>query len=352
MADHLDLHVFPMAVALPEHGPLEGELRRRHVPFEMVPLSPFWNPFSVRALSRLIREWKPDIVQGHGAQSNFYARLAAGRVLCLSTIHNAIADYPVRAWRKGLYSAADKLTARRSAAVVCVAECLREEFLRRCPGLWERTHVIPNGVDLERYDPSRYSRDLARRTFELGDRWTILVPGRLAVGKGHAQLLEAVARIRNILPPFRILFAGEGPLADALRQKARSLGMEADAVFLGVRQDIPELLAAADVVVLPSVAEGLPAALLEALAMEEPVIASDVTGVSEVMPSGEEGYRVPPGSVEKLSETLLRLLWDKEDARRRGEAGRHRVQREYDLKKILAKWEALYRELAGDVLIE
>jgi glycosyltransferase involved in cell wall biosynthesis len=218
--------------------------------------------------------------------------------------------------------------------------------------VWERTHVIPNGVDLDRYDPKRYSRDLARRTFELGDRWTILLPGRLAVGKGHAQLLEAAALVRNILPPFRILFAGEGPLVEVLRKKARSLGMEKDAVFLGLRQDIPELLAAADVVALPSVSDGLPAALLEALAMEVPVIASDVAGVSEVMPSGNEGYRVPPGSVEKLSENLLRVLWDKGDARRRGEAGRHRVQREYDLNKTLSRWEGLYRQLSGDFLIE
>ena len=350
-ADHLDPQLFRMAVALTERGPLSEELRRRHIPFEVVSLSPLGNPLPVRALSRLFLDWKPNLIQAHGARSNFYARLAAGRIPCISTVHNSLSDYPISALRRGLYLAADRLTAARSAAVVCAAECLRVDFLRRCPSLWERTYVIPDGVDLERFDPRRHDRELIRQTLGLGDRWTLLLIGRMTEQKGHAVLLEAVSRIKNVLPPFRILFAGEGPQKEFLTKKSHTLDLHENTVFLGGRRDIPELLSASDVVVLPSVSEGVPYVLLEALAMGKTVILSNVNGVSELMPNGDEGYLVPPGSPEKLTEALLKTLWDKQDARERAGAGRRRVQQDHDLKKILAKWETLYHELAGDLLI-
>lgn len=346
MADHMDARAFRMAVVLPEKGPLEDELRARHVPVELIPLSAPKNVLAVKRLARLFAAWKPNVVQGHGMRSNFYARLAAGGIPCISTFHDPLS--PGR-WFSAL---ADRVTVRKSAAVVCVSEWLREEFLKRCPSFWEKTHVIPGGVDLERFDPRRHDREEARRSLNLGERWTLLLVGRLIERKGHMVLLKALSRIKDSLPPFRALFAGEGPLERTLKRQAERDGLGENIVFLGSRRDMPDVLTAADLVLAPSLAEGSPQALMEAMAMGKTVIASHVGAVKEVMPSGEEGYLIPVRSIEKMIEAILTARWNKDDARKRAEAGRRRVQREHDVKKTASRWEALYRSITGDLLIQ
>ncbi len=352
MTDRLDRRQFRLSIVLPEEGPLEEVLKKRDVPCAVVPMAPLGNLRPVSALRRIIDRWEPRLIQSHGARANFYARLSSGKRPCISTIHKSLSDYPVSALRKWLYRTADRVTAPRSAAVVCVAECLREDFLKRCPGLWEKSHVIPNGVDLDRFSLRRQERETVRAELGLGDRWTLALVGRMVEQKGHAVLLEALKGLKNTLPPFRVLFAGDGPLKASLMERAHALGLSENIVFLGIRNDVPRVLSATDVLLLPSLSEGLPYVLLEALAMGKVVIASEVDGVKEVMPTGEEGYLVPPSSPDKLMEALLTAHWNKDDAQTRAETGRRRVQREYDLRKTLARWESLYRELSGDLLIK
>jgi glycosyltransferase involved in cell wall biosynthesis len=351
MSDRLDPREFRLSVICPEEGPLIGELERRRIPCAVVPLEPLGDPRPAFRLRRAIEAWSPTLVQSHGLRSNFYARWAAARPH-IATVHNALSDYPVPGWRRRVYGAMDRLSAGRSSAIVCVAESLREEFLGRCPSLWEQVHVIPNGVDLSRFDAEKVSRAAVRRELGLGDRWTLGLIGRMTGQKGHAVLIEALRRIKETLPPFRLLLVGDGPLRSELEEKTRRAGLEDNVMFMGVRQDVPEILAALDVLVMPSLSEGFPFALLEALSMGKVVVASRVNGVGEIMPTGEEGFLIPPRSPEKLIEALLTALWNKEEAARRAVTGRRRVLREYDLKKSLTRWEALYRALAGDLLIK
>jgi glycosyltransferase involved in cell wall biosynthesis len=349
--DRLDPRNFRLSIVLPEKGLLEEELKKRSIPFRVVPLNAWGNPAAVLALSRLFKEWRPQIIQGHGVRANVYARLAAGNIPCIATVHNALSDdlsLPVR-WIK---RAADTLTAFRSTAVVCTAECLREEFLKRCPSLWEKTFVIPTGVDMDKFDPARQNREAVRRELRLGDRWTMALIARMAEGKGHDFLLDALGGIKSTLPDFQLLLAGDGPLRGRLAEKVRALGLEENVRFLGVRRDVPALLAAADVVISPLVSEGFPYVLLESMAMGRPTVAYQVNGVGEIMPTEAEGYVVPTHAPEKLVEALLTTLWNKEDAKARADAGRRLMLREFDLKRTMAKWEALYRRLSGDILIE
>lgn len=349
MAEHLDPEAFRMAVVLPRKGPLAEELRHRRIPVEILDLPFLVTPTAVRRLSKLLADWSPDIVQGHGVRSNLYARLAAKTVPCVATFHDTLAVQPLL--RRWIGTAVDAATVNRSAAVVCAAECVRKEFLSRCPALWEKTHMIRPGVDLARFDPRLHDRAAVRRELNLGERWTLMVAGRLIEKKGHAFVLDTLKLVMNTLPPFRLLITGDGPLRKSLEKRAQALGLGEQVLFLAGRRDVPGLLAAADTVIVPSLSEDVPHVLLEALAMGKPVIASRVTGVTEIMPSEGEGLLVPLKK-EKLIEAILTVLWNKDESRKRAENGRRRVSQEYDLKKIVGKWQTLYRETSGDILIK
>lgn len=349
MAAHLDVRAFRMAVALPSRSPLTDALKRHHIPVEILPLPFAVNPWSVRRLSRLFSEWKPDIVQGHGVRSNVYARLAAGGTPCVSTLYDTLdAHFAPHRW---ISAAVDVATSGRSAAVVCAAECVRRDFLERCPEMWERTHMIRPGVDLERFDPRHHDRGAARNGLNLGDRWTLMIAGRLIEKKGHAFILDALYHVRNTLPPFRLIIAGDGPQRKSLEKKAKARGLGENVVFLGTHNDIPALLSASDAVLVPSLREDVPNVLLEALAMGKPVVASQVGGITEIMAQEGEGWLVPPRSTDKFIEALLSALWNKEEARKRADTARRRIVQEYDLRKTIARWETLYREVSGDILI-
>jgi len=167
----------------------------------------------------------------------------------------------------------------------------------------EKIVVIPNGVDLERFKP----RDLyqSKRLFGIDeDSFVIASVGRLSQEKGHRHLFEALAAARPSIPKVTCLMAGDGPLRDTLVAQVRALGLEKVCRFLGDVADVESVLAAADVMVLPSIFEGMPNALLEAMAMGCPVIATAVGGSKELVRPGETGLLVPPRDTASLASAL------------------------------------------------
>jgi glycosyltransferase involved in cell wall biosynthesis len=337
-----------MRLVIPEEGPLRQEMEKRGVLCERVDMTHLGDPRPAWVLRRLLRRWDPDIVQSHGARPNFYTRLAAGRAPLISTIHNALTDYPVSFWRKKLYQWMDYSTAWRSDRVVCVAEALRREVTKRLPQVSPRAMVIHNGVDLERFNPARYDRESIRAALGLDDLWTLGIVGRMTDQKGHVFLFEALANARDILPPYRLLVVGDGPRRSLLEEKVREYNLTGSVQFLGVRHDIPEILSALDALIMPSVSEGFPYVLLEALAMELPVVASLVKGVDEIIRDGDEGYAIVPRSPERILEALVAIWRQRDEARRRAKLGRCRVRNDFSIAASIQKWERLYLELAGE----
>lgn len=212
---------------------------------------------------------------------------------------------------------------------VCMTDALKEEALAH--GLdAQRILCIPNGVDLGRFS-------LPRRE----EKGLVLFLGRLNRQKRVDVLLRAIARV----PAARLEVAGEGEEEASLRALSRELGVEGRVAFLGGRTDVPELLARAEVFVLPSDSEGLPNALLEALAAGTPSVATDIPGNRDVARDGEEALLVPPGDSERLAHALTRVLSDRALASRLGEAGRKRA-REFDLERTADCYSELFRSLA------
>ena len=198
--------------------------------------------------------------------------------------------------------------------------------------------------------PERHGlRDATRATLGVGsDELLIVAVGNLFHNKAHAVLLDALARVPSA-QPWRVVIAGRREDAAAtLDAQVIALGWERRVRLLGPRDDIPDLLAAADVFAMPSLNEALPMALLEAMFSGTAIVASAVGGIPEAVRDGREGLLVPPGDVDALAASLTRLLESAELRRRLGEAARARARAEYGVDRMVTAHEQLYYGLIRD----
>lgn len=213
--------------------------------------------------------------------------------------------------------------------------------------------VAYNGVDISLFSPNVSSAAEARRELciELGDI-VVGTVGRLSADKGgQDDLLWAVSEARKQHPSVRLLVVGDGPLRPGLEGLAATLGMldNGAAVFTGARADVARLLGAMDIFVLPSLKEALPIAVLEAMAMQLPVVATCVGGVPEVVQDGTTGLLVPPGDRAAMLAALLRLIAAADLRGRLGQAGQARVHTHFTVDKMVEHVEQLYEMLAVTV---
>jgi glycosyltransferase involved in cell wall biosynthesis len=204
-----------------------------------------------------------------------------------------------------------------------------------------KLHLIPNGVDLD----ATAGQDRATIRHELGlppDSHVVAVVAKLTEQKGHAILLRAMGSLLGQDSNLHVLIAGDGPLADALHAQAAGMPGGDRVRFLGVRSDVRAMLAAADLFVLPSLWEGLPMALLEAMAAGLPVVATAVSGTRDVVVDGVTGMLVPPGEELALADAIEQLITDRQTAEAMGSAGRQRVAEEFSGSRLAERHAAMY----------
>ena len=211
-----------------------------------------------------------------------------------------------------------------------------------------KVRVIHNGRDLDRFGATDARRRSATRAaLGLGDEPAILVPARLDEQKGHRYLLDALAILAPRWPNLITLLAGDGTLEQSLRAQCAALGLGDRVRFLGYRRDVPELLEAADLVVLPSLYEGLSLVTIEALAAGRPMVATEVDGTPEVVIHEKTGLLAPPANPQALASAIERMLSDPAMAARLGSEGRKFVNENFTLKRQIEETVAVYSELTG-----
>ena len=291
--------------------------------------------------ARALRSIDPRLV--HCADFDAPGMLAAARRRCVVT-YNTPELRP-------RYNAAGRAVARAAWAtrpwVVFTSERDRETGIALDPIPRERTEVVPYGVDTARFAP----RDRARARAALGldaERHVVGTAGRLNAQKGHTYLLQAAERLAERRADIEWVIAGDGEVRARLEAEARLRGLERHVRFLGHRSDVPEILAALDVFVLSSNFEGMCFAVAEALAVEVPVVATDVGGVSQSVVDGETGLLVPPRDPAALADAIERLVDDGYEATRLGRAGRRRVEELYDLSEMATATERLYARVLAE----
>jgi glycosyltransferase involved in cell wall biosynthesis len=328
----------------PEPGPFVGTMRDRGITTAVVRLAPLINPMALVRLASLLARHKVGVLQTHGARSNFYGAVAgrlAGVPVIIATVHNALGDYEISPLRRGIYAAALRRALRLVDRVVCVSEALRQDTQRSLGVPSERVATIYNGLDPTRFRRARDSRAI-RAELRIGDGPMLLAVGRLTEQKGHRYLLEALPALLGEWPGLRCVIVGDGELRVELPEVAARLGVAHACSFTGARPDIPDLLAAADLAVLPSVSEGFPFILLEALAASKPVVASRIEGVTELIRDGQTGSLVPPRDPAALAEAARALLRNPDRARALAAAGERLVRERFTADAMVSQTVAVF----------
>jgi glycosyltransferase involved in cell wall biosynthesis len=331
-------------VSLTPLGPMGLESRALGIPTESLEMRRgFPDPRGLLRLARMVRSWRPDVMHSHMVHANLLAR--ALRLLVpvpalVSTIHNI---YEGGALRMAAYRYTNALVDH----MTIVSEAAAERFVRDGIVRKEILRVVPNGVDLDRMaTPPAGARETLRRELGLTEAFIWLAVGRFEIAKDYPNMLRGFARVRDAAPTAVLLLVGRGSLQAETEALVDELGLRPSVRFLGVRNDVPAVMSAADGYVMSSAWEGMPMVLLEAAAAGLPIVATAVGGNHEVVVEGESGFLVPPRDPEALAAAMLRLgALGESDRRRMGLRGREHIRAHYGVQRVADRWEELYREV-------
>jgi len=306
-----------------------------------------WDVRGMSATWMRLRRLRPDVLHVHHvwpAADRYLSMLARAA----GVPHLVVTEHIVGQAHSGGQRALKRQELARADAVTAVCGAVAEMLVNDYGIARDRVRVVPNGAE-----PPDEAREAApakawRERFNaslIRPLW--VVAARLEDQKGHAVLLDALADVWKRGLDYTLAVAGDGALRGALESHAQALGIAGKVRFLGALDDVGPLLAAADAVVLPSLWEGLPLVLLEAMVRSRPVIATSVGGVPEVIENGVHGALVPAGDSVALADELERFHRKTERAIRLGRAGGEKVRAEYTWEAVVDGFEAVYDDVLG-----
>jgi glycosyltransferase involved in cell wall biosynthesis len=229
---------------------------------------------------------------------------------------------------------------RKASATVAVSEDFRQHLLKVLGRVAERVVTIPNGIHSPNGDAAPVRKEFGIEPGEV----MVLAAGALIPRKGHSFLIEAVQILRRegCTVPLRVIIAGTGPEEQNLRKQIAAAGLERTVLLPGVRLDIPNLMAASDILAMPSTWEGMPLAVLEGMHAGSAIIGSDISGIPEAVRQGVDGLLTPPGDAPALAVALRRLLEDRELRERMGASALERAKARFHIAPMMDSYEKLY----------
>jgi len=302
-----------------------------------------FQPWAVLQLAKIIKERGIDIVHCQRHKPTVYGTLAAYIVGEQPKVIGHVRGlHRTRNFRRRFLN---RLLSKRISRMIAVSAAVRDDIIKNnSKSFAAKVVTIYNGIDVQLFIHSNLTREAIRSRIGIpGKKFVYGTVGRLVETKGQSVLLQAFAQISEECPQSWLVLAGEGRLESKLRGLAAELGIQESVIFLGHRHDISEVLKAYDVFVLSSVAEGLPGALLEAMATGLPVIASRVGGVPEILNNSELGTMVSPRSVDELASAMKGLYRKPEEKRYEiGKALRERVLEGFSQEKMVSAITAEY----------
>ena len=326
----------PLLCALDQGGALESEIRQDRIPCivmdrrQGIDLALFWR------LWRMFRAIRPDIVHTHHFNQLFYgvigARLSGARVI--HTEHS-VSLYSSRRFRIAL-----RILSLLCDRVTVVGQDGLRVLVREVGIPARKVNTVPGGVDSSQFFESRAS---ARSDLGLHEEDRVVaIVARLYPEKNHRLLLDAFSRVALRIEHARLLIVGDGIERDAIASEIKRLNLEDRVFLLGVRRDIPRILAACDVFALTSDREGLPISVLEAMAAARPVVATAVGDLPRIIKNEDNGFLFTAGDSDALTAALTRVLNDPALAVRMGDRGRAEVNLHFGLSAMVEKYESLY----------
>lgn len=344
---------FEWTVILFNEGKLAEELRK--LPLSVSVISEA-NHTSITIASRLVkifRHIRPDIVHTHKYKDSIIGATVAwyvGVPHTVRVVHGMPEPFSgLRNLRMLLYTMVDRFVSRWLIdKLVAVSSDIEKQLIET----YGAEHVvrIHNGIDLEAVQTGT-SRPQKRKEWRVDDLVTLIgTVGRLVPVKGHVVLLEALRIIRGSNRNVMLLVVGDGPLRAQLQSEVARLGLEESVIFAGHHSPAYDFINMMDVFVLPSLHEGIPMVLLEALALRRPVVATRVGGIPEVITHGETGLLADPADAVSLAKYIQQLIVDQSMGARIGEAGRTRVEEEFNARIMAKQTLGLYEKVLGNVV--
>lgn len=347
LAKFLDKGRFTPNFILPEEGLLKDKLEAIGVKVFVVPMPKIRRVVGVipaaRRILSIARENNISLLHTNSIRTHFYG-LHVARKLKLPIIWH----------QRNLLTRElldpDRLFSSLADVIICNSCAVARRFLKKGT-LSDKVRVVYNGVDTERFSPA-ISPDRFRREFGIGESEKIVgIASRFDKRKGHEDFFKAAKEVIRLEKNVRFLVVG-GAVFDNheereqyLRDRVKSLDLKDRVIFSGFRQDMPEVYAAIDIFVLPSLQEACARVLLEAMASGKPVIATSLGGNPEIVVDEVTGILVPAKDARALAQAMLRLIREPDTARQMGEAGRKRIQECFTIAENLVKIEFIYGEL-------
>ena len=294
---------------------------------------------AVRQIEECIQEEGIQLLHTHGYKADLYGYVAArrSRKPIVATCHNWVGGTAAL----GIYNHLDRMALKRFHGLAAVSDSVAQRLLASgVPARKIRT--IANGIDVQTFERASPSPEL---NFD-GSKVVGMV-ARLDLQKGFEYLLRAARELCGAFPGLKVVIVGEGPDRTAIENMIQRFGLQSNVILVGQRPDMPEIYAAMDVFVLPSLNEGLPMTILEAMAASKPVIATRVGAIPKVIQDGETGLLVDPGDTDGVRNALARLLADSDLCSRLGAAGHDWVSRNYTSEAMALKYRQMYDEVLG-----
>lgn len=328
-------------VCIRRRGPLADDLEQAGVPVSVVPLRSRLDPRGLRALAHWMRKEHIDLVHSHMYRSNVPSTIAAklsGVRHTLCQVHN------VDTWETNRQRMMDRWLLRWRSAMLAVSENVKDDIVSKlnCPP--ERIRVIYNGIDTNKFGNVQANPQWNLNLDIPKDYFVIVMLARLVEQKRHTRLFQALQRIRNELPPTKVVLVGDGKLRHALEQEVEERRLTDMVLFAGHRTDIAQILESATLSVLTSDKEGFSNAIVESLAAGVPVIATDVGGNREAIVDGECGFIIHPDDITGLAQALKTILTNDTLRQKMSTAAQQRAQR-FSLDQMLSETRKIYLEL-------
>lgn len=350
LAKHLSKEKFKVSVVCSKYKRLDQwceTMKKDNINVIRMAVSHKHDPRHYTQLKKIIKDQQASILHIHlwNPGACRYAFWAAPKTVKIVTTEHD--PFPL----SGLKKTFKKKTLRKTKKTIAVSSANAEQMLLWYPELKGKITVIHNGIDLEAFEREliHFSQQENQkiRTHLLKaspDDEIMLTIAALHPRKGLVYLLEAFKKVHEAEPHTRLIIIGEGPQKKELEKKIKKLKLTESAAILDYQENIPKILKSADLFVLPSVKEAFGLVLLEAMAAQLPIIASNVGGIPEIVEHQKNGILVAPGDSEALAEKILLLLQNKPLAEKLAFLGHHRVK-EFDIKKMVQKTEEVYDHL-------
>ncbi len=333
------------AACLREGGPYEDKLRRIGVKVKNFDLKTLVDIRIIPRLVRYIKQNNIDIVETAVFPADVYGRISARLAnvpIIISTMHR-VEDHKQEAIYRVLFFA-DTLTMALTTRIIAVSKAVKNYLISWHRVKSDKIRVIYNGIDAHKYDVNFDIKEYKRMLNLQHDIPTVAFIGRLVKLKGVNYFLEAAASILRNGKRVQFVVVGDGPLKERLIKQAANLSISQHVHFIGFRKDIPQILSVIDILVVPSLFEGLPLTILEAMHAGKTIIATRVGGIPEAIKDGETGILVSPRDYHALTKGLLELLNDPEKRKEMGKKGKQRALQHFNVERMVKEYSNIYDE--------